>query len=134
MVLARLFGLGRLHPAQRVVVLWLAVAIAVGIRVASPAGQRHFGAELSSGTDLNVVATMVGDGSSARPARPRWLVAVFFGLRLPPLRMGSPAPPAARPPGGGWTAADIRSALRREYVAVRIAIIVLTVVALVDGA
>ncbi len=50
-----------------------------------------------------------------------------------------PLPGPARAPGGEaagrtWTAADIRSALRREYLAVRAAIIVLAVVALVDGA
>lgn len=134
MVLARLFGLGRLDPLQRILAVWFAVAAAVGIGIASLAGQRHFGAELSSGMDLNVVATMIGDGSSARTAWPGWLAAVFFGLALIRLWRGSPEPPAGRPPGGRWTAADIRSALRREYVAVRTAIVVLSVVALVDGA
>jgi hypothetical protein len=133
-VLARLYGLGRLHPIQRMVLLWLAAAGAVGVGVAALAGQRHFSAELSSGADLNVLATLLGDGSSPRTAWPGWLAAVFFGLALLRLWRGRPEPPAGRPPGGRWTAADIRSALRREYAAVRTAIIVLAVVALVDGA
>jgi hypothetical protein len=133
-VLARLYGLGRLHPVQRVVLLWLVTTGAVGIGVAALAGQRHFAAELSSGADLNVVATLLGDGSSPRTAWPGWLAAVFFALALLRLLRGRPEPPAGRPPGGRWTAADIRSALRREYAAVRTAIIILAVVALVDGA
>jgi hypothetical protein len=133
-VLARLYGVGRLHPAQRVVLLGVVVAAAVGVGVAALAGQRHFGAELSSGADLNVVATLLGDGSSPRTAWPGWLAAVFFGLALLRLWRGRPEPPAGRPPGGRWTAADIRAALRREYLAVRTAIIVLAVVALLDGA
>ncbi|TMD90547.1 MAG: hypothetical protein E6I76_19585 [Chloroflexi bacterium] len=133
-MLARLYGLGRLHPVQRMVVLWLVCATAVGIGVAALAGQRHFSAELNSGADLNVVATLVGDGSSPRTAWPGWLAAVFFGLALLRLWRGRPEPPAGRPPGGRWTAADIRSALRREYGAVRTAIIVLAVVAIIDGA
>ncbi|HEX6492391.1 MAG TPA: hypothetical protein VF112_02705 [Candidatus Dormibacteraeota bacterium] len=132
--MARLYGLGRLRPVQRMVLLWLASAAAVGIGVASLAGQRHFSAELNSGADLNVVATLVGDGSSPRTAWPGWLAAVFFGLALLRLWRGRPEPPAGRPPGGRWTAADIRSALRREYGAVRTAIIVLAAVALIDGA
>jgi hypothetical protein len=132
-VLARLYGLGRLHPGQRMVVLWVLVAAAVGIGVATLAGQRHFAAELSSGADLNVIATLLGDGSSPRTAWPGWLAAVFFSLALLRLWRGRPEPPAGRPPSGRWTAADIRSALRREYAAVRTAIIVLGLVALVDG-
>jgi hypothetical protein len=133
-VLARLYGLGRLHPVQRMALLWLVASGAVGIGVAALAGQRHFAAELSSGADLNVVETLLGDGSSPRTAWPGWLAAAFFGLALLRLWRGRPEPPAGRPPGGRWTAADIRSALRREYAAVRTAIIVLAVVALVDGA
>ena len=133
-MLARLYGLGRLHPVQRMVVLWLVCAAAVGLGVATLAGQRHFSAELNSGADLNVVATLVGDGSSPRTAWPGWLAAVFFGLALIRLWRGRPEPPAGRPPEGRWTAADIRSALRREYAAVRTAIVVLAVVALLDGA
>jgi hypothetical protein len=133
-VLARLYGLGRLHPVLRMVLLWLVASGAVGIGMAALAGQRHFAAELSSGADLNVVETLLGDGSSPRTAWPGWLAAVFFGLALLRLWRGRPEPPAGRPPGGHWTAADIRSALRREYAAVRTAIVVLAVVALVDGA
>jgi hypothetical protein len=133
-VLARLYGLGRLHPVLRMVLLWLVASGAVGIGVAALAGQRHFAAELSSGADLNVVETLLGDGSSPRTAWPGWLAAVFFGLALLRLWRGRPEPPAGRPPGGHWTAADIRSALRREYAAVRTAIVVLAVVALIDGA
>lgn len=133
-MLARLFGLGRLQPVQRVLVLSLASAAAVGIGVGALAGQAHFGAELDSGADLNVISTLVGDGSSARTAWPGWLAAVFFGLALLRLSRGRPEPPAGRPPSGQWTAADIRSALRREYTAVRAAIIVLAAVALIDGA
>jgi hypothetical protein len=133
-VLARLYGLGRLHPVLRMVLLWLVASGAVGIGVAALAGQRHFAAELSSGADLNVVETLLGDGSSPRTAWPGWLAAVFFGLALLRLWRGRPEPPAGRPPGGHWTAADIRSALRREYAAVRTAIVVLAVVALLDGA
>jgi hypothetical protein len=133
-VLARLYGLGRLHPVQRMVLLWLVASGAVGIGVAALAGQRHFAAKLSSGADLNVVETLLGDGSSPRTAWPGWLAAVFFGLALLRLWRGRPEPPAGRPPGGHWTAADIRSALRREYTAVRTAIVVLAVVALVDSA
>ncbi|MDB5113456.1 MAG: hypothetical protein JWL78_526 [Chloroflexi bacterium] len=133
-MLARLYGLGRLHPVLRMVLLWLVASGAVGIGMAALAGQRHFAAELSSGADLNVVETLLGDGSSPRTAWPGWLAAVFFGLALLRLWRGRPEPPAGRPPGGHWTAADIRSALRREYAAVRTAIVVLAVVALVDGA
>jgi hypothetical protein len=133
-VLARLYGLGRLHPVQRVVVLGLVCSAAVGIGVAALAGQRHFSAELNSGADLNVVATLLGDGSSPRTAWPGWLATVFFGLALLRLWRGRPEPPAGRPPGGQWTAADIRSALRREYGAVRTAIVVLALVALIDCA
>jgi len=132
-VLARLYGLGRLHPVQRMVLLWVLAAAAVGIGVAALVSQRHFGAELSSGADLNVVATLLGDGSSPRTAWPGWLATVFFGLAVIRLWRGRPEPPAGRPPGGRWTAADIRSALRREYAAVRTAIVVLGLIALVDG-
>ena len=133
-MLARLYGLGRLAPLWRVVVLWLAATAAVGVGVGALAGQRHFAAELGSGADLNVVATLLGDGSSPRTAWPGWLAAAFFALALVRLWRGRPEPPAGRPPGGRWTAADIRSALRREYAAVRAAIIVLAAVALVDAA
>jgi len=133
-VLARLYGLGRLRPVWRVLILWALAIAAVGVGIAALAGQRHFAAELSSGADLNVVATLLGDGSSPRTAWPGWLAAAFFGLALLRLWRGRPEPPAGRPPGGRWTAADIRSALRREFGAVRAAIIVLALVALVDFA
>ena len=99
-MLARLYGLGRLHPVLRMVLLCLVASGAVGIGVAALAGQRHFAAELSSGADLNVVETLLGDGSSPRTAWPGWLAAVFFGLALVRLWRGRPEPPAGRPPGG----------------------------------
>jgi hypothetical protein len=133
-VLARLYGLGRLHPIGRVIVLAAVTVLAVVAGVGTLDAQRHFAAELSSGADLNVVATLLGDGSSARTAWPGWVAAAFFGVAVLRLWRGRPEPPAGRPPGGRWTAADIRSALRREYGTVRAATVALGLVALVDAA
>jgi hypothetical protein len=133
-VLARLYGLDRLHPLGRVIVVWVVVALAVGAAVGTLVAQRRFSAELSAGADLNVVATLLGDGSTARTAWPGWVAAVFFGVAVLRLWRGRPEPPAGRPPGGRWTVADIRSALRREFAAVRAATIAVGLVALVDAA
>jgi hypothetical protein len=133
-VLARLYGLDRLHPVGRVIVVWMVTVLAMGTGVGTLLAQRRFSAELSSGADLNVVATLLGDGSTPRTAWPGWVAAAFFGVAVLRLWRGRPEPPAGRPPGGRWTVADIRSALRREFSAVRAATITVGLVALVDAA
>lgn len=133
-MLARLYGLDRLHPVGRVIVVWALAVLAVGAGVGTLLAQRRFSAELSSGADLNVVATLLGDGSSPRTAWPGWVAAAFFGAAVLRLWRGRPEPPAGRPPGGRWTVADIRSALRREFAVVRTAIIAVGLVALLDAA
>lgn len=133
-MLTRLYGLDRLHPVGRVVVVWMVTALAVGVGVGTLLAQRRLSAELSAGADLNVVATLLGDGSTPRTAWPGWVAAAFFGVAVLRLWRGRPEPPAGRPPSGRWTVADIRSALRREFGAVRAAIIAVGLVALVDTA
>jgi hypothetical protein len=92
--------------------------------------QHLFAAEVGGGR----VATLLARGSSAATAWEGWAAAVFFLIALVRLRRGAPEPPAGRTPVEELTATQLRAGLVREYTAVRIGLVILSVVALIDSA
>jgi hypothetical protein len=91
-------------------------------------------AHLAAGAALNPLQALIASGSSARTLWPGWLAAVFFLLAVIRLRRGPIEPaPGVRSPER-MTPGQLRSGLRREYTVVRALLVVVCLVAAVDGA
>ena len=95
--------------------------------------QEHFADEVASGQSLSGLAALAAEGSSLRTAWPGWLAAVFFAISILRLLRGEPEPPMGRGSPESQSVAQLRSGLRREYTSVRIALIVVTALALLDA-
>jgi len=91
-------------------------------------------ARLAAGATLNPVQTLIATGSSPRTLWAGWVAAAFFAIALARLVRGPMEPSAGRGTAAEQTVAQLRAGLRREYVAVRVVLIVVLLVAAVDTA
>lgn len=89
--------------------------------------QNHF-AKSSESTGL---PGLLAGGSSVATAWPGWVAAAFFLIAIVRLR-GTAEPPTGRKPVEQLTISEIRTALAAEYRAVRMALVVITILALID--
>jgi hypothetical protein len=112
-----------------------AVAIAAGV-----AGdllyrlQARLASQLAGGGPLNPLQSLIAHGSSARTAWIGWVAALFFAIAAARVRFGPSEPAPGRAPLEQLTPAQLRSGLRREYVAVRVLLVILVLVTAVDAA
>ena len=116
------------------------VAVAVAAAACGVAGtflvrlHQSLAAQLASHVTLNPVQTLIADGSSARTLWPGWVAAVCFAAALVRLRRGATEPPAGRGAVENQTLSQLRGGLRREYRVVRIALVIVCLLAAVDVA
>jgi hypothetical protein len=120
----------RLPPAARVIAPLVVGVGCIVLGAWSLAVQHHFAAETGGGR----MATLLAHGSSVATAWEGWAAAVFFLVALLRLRRGAPEPPAGRTPVEELSLGQLRAGLRREYTAVRVALVILGAVSLVDAA
>jgi hypothetical protein len=108
-------------------------AVAAGIAGTELARlQEHFAALLVSGAPLSSFQSLLAHGSTAATAAAAWLAAVLFSVALLRLRREPLEPPAGTKPVEAQTPAQLRSGLRREYRLIRVALIVVLLVAATD--
>jgi hypothetical protein len=119
---------------------WKRASTAVGVAAAAVAWgivslrlQEHFSAEVQAGADLNPLAQLLADGSSARTAWIGWAAAGLFQLAVVRLWIGPPEPPVGRPDGRRWTATEMRASLRTEHSVVRSALVAVGSLAAIDA-
>ena len=91
-------------------------------------------AQLAAHHPLNALQTLIATGSSARTAWPGWVAALCFGAAVLRLRHGAPEPPAGRAPADRRSLTQLRAGLRHEYVAVRCALVVVSLFSAIDVA
>jgi hypothetical protein len=129
---ARTSWLDRLPPRAQLALVVTLLLLATGWGVGMLVLQHRLVEMQQRGRDLGGVGAFFADGSTWATAWPGWAAAFFFALSLLRLLRGSPEPPAGRPRGGEWTAAEMRVALRREYRLVRGALAVVDLLAMLD--
>ena len=89
-------------------------------------------AQLAAHAVLNPLQNLIATGSSIRTAWPGWVAALCFAAAVWRLRRGATEPPAGRTAVEELTLAQLRRGLRREYLAVRCALVVVVLLAAVD--
>lgn len=92
--------------------------------------QAHFAAQPPSGR----LSAFLAQGSTVATAWTGWAAACFFAVALLRMRRGAPEPPVGRAPVESLTVTQMRAGLVREYTIVRIALCVVSAVALTDSA
>ena len=111
--------------------LVLTVALVIFVSIAGAAAliflQNHF-AKAGATTGLS---GLLAGGSSAATLWPGWVASAFFLVSILRLR-GAPEPPTGRRPVEELSISEIRHALASEYRAVRLALTVVTLLAMVD--
>lgn len=123
----------RLRPRWRHLAVAAAMlSISAGWGVGGLMLQRHFHDAALQGNDLGPLARLLAEGSNAATAWPGYAAALFFAAATLRMHVGPPEPPAGRPPRGRWTATEMRARLRGEYRWVRVAAILVTIVAAAD--
>jgi hypothetical protein len=118
----------RLPPRAQIALVVAVSLLAVGWGVGMLVLQHRLVEMQQEARPLGAVGSFFAEGSSWSTAWPGWAAAFFFALSLLRLVRGSPEPPLGR----SQTVAGMRSALRREYRVVRIALAVVDVVAMFD--
>ena len=91
-------------------------------------------AQLAAHAALNPVQNLLATGSSIRTLWPGWLAALCFAVAVWNLRRGATEPPAGRTAVEHLTPSQVRRGLRREYLAVRCALVFVCLIAAVDVA
>lgn len=91
-------------------------------------------AELAAHSALNPLQTLIADGSSIRTLWPGWVAALCFGAAVLRLRRGTIEPPPGRSVPERLTPGQLRAGLRREYVVVRVALVLVSLLAAMDVA
>ncbi len=132
--LSELVFLGSGPIALRCVALTLAAA---GCGVAGTLLVRlhqSLAAQLAAHAALNPLQSLIATGSSIRTAWPGWVAALCFAGALWRLRRGATEPPAGRTAVEELTLSQLRRGLRREYLVVRCALVVVVLLAAVDVA
>jgi hypothetical protein len=83
---------------------------------------------------LNPVQTLIATGSSLRTVWPGWVAAVCFAAAVLRLRRGATEPPPGLAAPEQRTPGQLRAGLRREYLVVRCALVLVSLLAAVDVA
>jgi hypothetical protein len=91
-------------------------------------------AQLAAPEALNPLQTLIATGSSVRTLWPGWVAALCFAAAVLRLRRGTTEPPAGRVSPEQRTPAQLRAGLRREYLVVRCALVLVWLLAAVDVA
>jgi hypothetical protein len=127
-----LFMLARLPLSARFAAILVAVALAAAWGVI--ALRLHFRyAELQAGgTVLEPLPRLFADGASALTAWPGWAAALLFAISAWRLKRAGPEPPAGRGDPAAMSIAALRAGLRREYGVSRIALVAVSILALID--
>lgn len=120
-------------PLNLAVVVVVAAAVGVGgvmlVRL-----QEHFAERLAEGVPVSAAGSLVGHGSGAATAAAGWVAALFFAMALLRLQRGPLEPPASTRPVESQSVRQIRHGLRREYTVIRVALVVLLLIAALDFA
>jgi hypothetical protein len=124
--------LDRLPPRAQLALVVATSLLAAGWGTGMLVLQHRLVERQARGVDLGAVPAFFADGSSWATAWPGWAASFFFALSLLRLLRGNPEPPAGRPRGGDWTVAGMRTALRREYRVVRLALALVDLLAIFD--
>jgi hypothetical protein len=91
-------------------------------------------AQLAAQMALNPLQTLIATGSSLRTVWPGWVAALCFAAAVLRLRRGATEPPAGRGSPEQRTPGQLRAGLRREYLVVRCALVLVWLLAAVDVA
>ncbi len=129
---AELFFMAKAPAVIQATVALVSVLLAIVTGLGLDRLHRHYAGLVGSGDPLNPLAALLASGSSAATAWTGWAAALFFAVSLHRLRTGPPEPPAGRGDTDAMSVNDIRSALRAEYSSVRVALAVVSGVALID--
>jgi hypothetical protein len=127
--LAEIFFLDRAPRLARVAAAGLVVAIAIGWGVAALALHEHEVSLRAAGAALSPIGRLFADASSPLTVWPGWVAAALFALSASRLRHGPVEPPTGP---RGSSVARLRAGLRREYLLARIALVFVTLLALLD--
>jgi len=112
-----------------------AVAVAAGLAGSEIVHlQDHFAARLQAGAPVTSIGTLLGRGSSPASAVAGWVAALLFGLAVLRLRRGQLEPSAGIRPVEAQSVRDLRRGLRREYLAIRMALAIVLIIAAIDAA
>ncbi|MEO8899718.1 MAG: hypothetical protein ABI352_01195 [Candidatus Dormibacter sp.] len=128
--IAELLHLSGRAPALRAALAVVITAACGVLGAVSLDIQARFAAQQHGGR----LSTFLADGSTAATAWTGWAAALLFGVALVRLRRGAPEPPAGRAPVESLSATEMRAGLVREYSAVRIGLLLLSLVSLADAA
>jgi hypothetical protein len=90
--------------------------------------------QLATNVELNPLQTLIATGSSMRTLWPGWVAALCFGVAVIRLRHGATEPPPGLTAVEHQTLGQLRAGLRREYRIVRLALVVVLLLAAVDAA
>ncbi|HEY8672895.1 MAG TPA: hypothetical protein VIM76_03975 [Candidatus Dormibacteraeota bacterium] len=91
-------------------------------------------AQLAAHVALNPLQTLIATGSSVRTVWPGLVAALCFAAAVLRLRRGATEPPAGRAAPEQRTPGQLRAGLRREYLVVRCALVLVGLLAAVDVA
>jgi hypothetical protein len=114
------------------------VAVALAAAACGVAGtllvrlHQSLAADLAAHQALNPLQTLIANGSSIRTLWPGWVAAICFAAALLRLRRGATEPPAGRAAPEDLTLGQLRAGLRREYLVVRYALVLVWLLAAVD--
>jgi hypothetical protein len=129
---AALLRLARSPGTLRAVAAVLAAGAAVGWGFAALALHEHELTLRTADDWLGPLGTLFADASTPLTAWPGWAAATIIGLSAVRLRRGSVEPPAGRGSARALSAEQLRAGLRREYGAVRWALVALALLTLAD--
>ncbi len=132
--LAELVLLNKLRMPLRAAIVAVTLIAAAGAALGLDALHRTYAAAEGRGEGINPIARILADGSTAATAWPGWAAAVFFAIAVFRLRRDAPEPPAGRGDADSMSVTELRAGLRAEYTSVRIALIIVLLLALVDVA
>lgn len=90
--------------------------------------------QLAAHDALDPLQTLIATGSGVRTFWPGWVAAVCFVAAVLRLRHGATEPPPGRSAPEQLTPGQLRAGLRREYLVVRCALVLVVLLAAVDVA
>lgn len=104
------------------------LATCAAVAQLSLTAQHHF----ATAGNTDRISVLLARGSTVVTAWPGWVAAVFFAIAVVRLRRGATEPPAGRTPVERLNPTQIRRALVREYTVVRVALLLVGLVAILD--
>lgn len=131
-VTPELLFLHKLRRPFRALALTIGAIAIAGVAIAAYATQHHLAAEHASGVHLDTFASIIANGSNIRTVWPGWIAALFFAVSVLLLRRTTPEPPIGLTPAENLTVSQLRGGFRREYRAIRVALLFVVAIALVD--